>query len=102
MAVNYNMYFYFAAGTNSNMGPTGMSVTIDSNILTNSYYGGIYSQYYTRYPSVSYNTVTSRSSGSVKSNWYGMNFSYYQNVENIVGNKIKLPIPLINIPMVFP
>ncbi len=66
-----------------------MSVIIDSNTLTNSYYYGIYSYYYARYPSISYNTITSRSSGSVTSTWYGIYIYVYHNIDLLVGNRIK-------------
>jgi len=85
----YNMYFYYPAGTNGNMTASGMSVTIDSNTMTNSYYYGLYTYWYARYTSISYNTVTSRNSGSTTSNWYGLYIYYYNNVEKIVNNKIR-------------
>ena len=69
----YNMYFYYPAGGTGNMGASGMSVIIDSNIMSNSYYYALYSYYYARYPSVSYNTVTSRNSVRY-STWYGLYF----------------------------
>ena len=84
-----NFYFYYAAGSSANMGKEGMSVTIDSNTLTNSYHSAIYSNYYGCYPSISYNTITSRSSGSTTTTWYGMYLYCYHNIELLVGNKIK-------------
>ena len=85
----YNFYFNYPAGNTTYMGSTGMTVTIDSNILTNSYYMGVSSQWYAHYPSISYNTITSRTSGSVTGDWYGMYLYYYHNVELITGNKIR-------------
>ncbi|HOF16409.1 MAG TPA: hypothetical protein PLP76_05900 [Bacteroidales bacterium] len=85
----YNMYFNYPAGSTTNMSTNGMSVTVDSNILSNSYCYAFYSSWHARYPSISYNTITSRTSGSVTSNWYGIYLYYYQNVEEIVGNKIQ-------------
>ena len=84
----YNFWFYYPAGSTTNMASSAMSVTIDSNTLTNSYSMALYSNYYARYNSLSYNTITSRNSGSVTSTWYGMYLYYYQNVDTIVGNKI--------------
>ena len=84
-----SIYFYYPAGNNGNMSAAGMSVTIENNIMSNSYYYGIYSYYYARYEKILNNTITSRTSGSVTSNWYGMYLYYYHNVEEIVGNKIR-------------
>ncbi|HOF17184.1 MAG TPA: hypothetical protein PLP76_09855, partial [Bacteroidales bacterium] len=85
----YNFWVYYGAGTSANMASTAMSVTIDSNIMTNAYYAGIYSYEYARYNSISYNTITSRTSGSVTSTWYGIYLSWDHNVESIIGNKIQ-------------
>ena len=82
------MYFNYPAGTTNGMQASGMSVSIDSNIMSNAYYYALYSYYYARYPSVSYNTVTSRNSGPVSSTWYGLYFYYYHNIDALVGNKI--------------
>ncbi len=84
----YNMYFHYPAGSTANMSDAGMSVTIDSNTLSNAYSYGIYSNWYARYPSISYNTITSPAIGS-PTDWYGMYFNYYHNIEAIVGNKIQ-------------
>ena len=84
----YNFYFYYAAGSASNLTSSGMSVIIDSNRLKNSYYMGLYSYIYARYPSVSYNIITPRNTEYVNSYWTGLNFSVYQNVNKIIGNKI--------------
>ncbi|OQA93755.1 MAG: hypothetical protein BWY27_00016 [Bacteroidetes bacterium ADurb.Bin234] len=84
----YNFYFNYAAGSSNNMGGNAMTVTIDSNVLSNSYYAGMYSYYYANYPSISYNTITSRTSTNVNADWYGLYFYYYNNVEKIVGNRI--------------
>ena len=94
----YNFYLYYPAGGSGNIGSSGMSVIIDSNLMTNAYYYGIYSYYYGRYPSISYNTITSRNSGTVSSTWYGIYLYYYHNVDAIVGNRIHSTNPSIMYP----
>ena len=84
----YNMYFNYPAGTTNGMQASGMSVSIDSNIMSNAYYYALYSYYYARYSSISYNTITSRNSSPTTSNWYGIYLYWYHNVDALVGNKI--------------
>ena len=85
----YNFYLYYSAGSSTNMEASAMSVTIDSNVLSNAYYAGVYSYYYANYPSISYNTILARTSGVVNADWYGIYTYYYHNVERMVNNKIK-------------
>ena len=84
-----NFYFRYPAGGQGGMKDGAMLVTIDSNHLTNAYHSGIHSYYYARYNSISYNTIISRNSDFVTSTWYGMYLNYYNNVDDIIGNKIK-------------
>jgi hypothetical protein len=80
------------------------SVTIDSNLMTEGYRGGLArsleytSTYYMYFPSISYNTIIGRTGnpsyqygiclGSVNTN--PSTYGYYDNVGQIVGNKIKI------------
>ena len=67
---------------------TNMSVTIDSNTMTNAYYAGLYSYYYSYYKSVSYNTIVT---AAVSATQYGLDVYYYNTVENgIIGNRIHI------------
>jgi hypothetical protein len=55
-----------------------------SNIL-DAYYYGIYNYYYGYYPSISYNTIKSRSSSG---SYYGIYSYYYSTIDTMQGNKI--------------
>ncbi|HOS17620.1 MAG TPA: hypothetical protein PKX15_11475, partial [Bacteroidales bacterium] len=82
------------------------SVTIDSNVMTEGYRGGIartlenINSYYMYFPSISYNTIIGRATSS--SYQYGIclgsvgtnptSYGQYDVVDKIVGNKIKLQI----------
>jgi hypothetical protein len=76
----YGVYIY---GTSSNY---ANEITIDSNILSNQYYYGIY-LYYVNSKSTSYNFVTPRSSNA-GTTWYGIWVYYNRNGGNIIGNRI--------------
>jgi hypothetical protein len=84
--------FYFYAGTGTSA--FGGNIIIDSNIVQNSYYYAIY-LYYANLNSVSYNQVSSRSSGQTTT-WYGFYFYYARNGGNIIGNKVKSDNPGIS------
>ena len=84
----YNLYLYYTAGSTSYM--TSSSMYIDSNVMTDAYYYGIYAYYYGGFPSISHNTISNRyaqTSGN-SSIYYGLYSSYYKNFGEIVGNKI--------------
>ncbi|HOF17245.1 MAG TPA: hypothetical protein PLP76_10170, partial [Bacteroidales bacterium] len=80
----YNMYLYYPG---SGSGTSMSSITIDSNIMTEAYYYGIYSYYYGYYPSISYNTINSRTSAGY---YYGIYTYYYHTVDSMVGNQIHI------------
>ena len=82
----YNMYLYYLAGGTANM--QASSITVDSNILSDAYYYGIYSYYYSHYKSISHNTVTNRK-GSTGA-YYGIYNYYYSNVDKFEGNRIHV------------
>ena len=86
----YNMYLYYLAGSSSYMKTSSMY--IDSNVLTDAYYYGIYAYYYAGIPSLSYNSISSRyaaPSGN-SSTYYGLYSYYYKNYGKIVGNKFYI------------
>ena len=82
----YNMYLYYLAGGTGNM--TVSSITVDSNRLSDAYYYGIYSYYYSHYKSLSYNTVTNRS--KCTNAYYGIYQYYYSNVDRVEGNRVHI------------
>ncbi|OQA93762.1 MAG: hypothetical protein BWY27_00014 [Bacteroidetes bacterium ADurb.Bin234] len=83
----YNIYWYYGGGGSSYM---GNNCIIDSNVFTDAYYGAIYSNNgYTNFNSISYNNISCRSQNQ-SSNFYGMYFSYYNNIDNLIGNKIYI------------
>jgi hypothetical protein len=84
----YGIYIY---GTSSEY---AQRITLDSNIVTNQYYYGIYN-YYVNSISTSYNTVTSRSTNQ-NTIWYGIYLSYNRNGGNVIGNKIYSDNPGIS------
>jgi len=89
----YNIYWYYGGGNSSYM---GTNCVIDSNTLTDAYYGGIYLNYsYTNFNSISKNNIASRTSNS-SSNFYGIYVSWYNNVDNMIGNKIRIVNTSIN------
>jgi hypothetical protein len=61
------------------------NLIIDSNTIQNNYYYGLYN-YYSKYISISYNTVLSRISNTY-TDWYGLSVSY-SHAERIIGNRI--------------
>ena len=84
----YGMYLYYMGGATTNITSGTCRVTIDSNDITNFYYYGIYSYYYSRYKSVSYNNIESRAAAITQ---YGLCLNYYNVIDSgIVGNKILL------------
>ena len=82
----YNMYLYYLAGGTANM--TASSITVDSNILSDAYYYGIYAYYYSHYKSMSYNTITNRKGST--GTYYGIYAYYYSNVDKVEGNRIHV------------
>ncbi|MBP7103087.1 MAG: T9SS type A sorting domain-containing protein [Bacteroidales bacterium] len=83
----YNFYLYYPGSGSTEMSNGSASITIDSNTITDAYYYGIYSYYYGFYPSISYNTITSRSSSG---GYYGIYTYYYHTIPLMVGNKIHV------------
>ena len=84
----YGMYLYYMGGANSNVTSGTCRVTIDDNNFTNFYCAGIYSYYYSRYKSISYNNFVSRVASTTQ---YAMYIAYYNVIDSgIVGNKILL------------
>ncbi|MBO4541621.1 MAG: right-handed parallel beta-helix repeat-containing protein, partial [Bacteroidales bacterium] len=83
----YGMYMYYTAGNSSGMLNT-CNVRIDSNIIENYYYSGLYSYYYNHYKSISHNTFRTRTGGTQAT--YNMYFYYYHAVDTINGNKIEI------------
>ena len=51
-----NVYLNYPAGSGANM--SNMSVFVDSNVMTNSYSAGLYSNWYSYLPSISYNNIS--------------------------------------------
>jgi hypothetical protein len=84
----YNFYLYYIFGGTANMGNIATNgIVIDSNIMTDAYYYGIYSYYYNVYKSISYNTITSRSNSVT---YYGIYTYYYHNIDKMISNKITI------------
>ena len=64
------------------------SIIIDSNELKDAYYCGIFNYYYGYYPSISYNTITSR---AITEDYYNGIYSYrYTTIDSLQGNKISI------------
>ena len=85
----YNIKLYYSGSSAATVAANLPCVTIDSNILTNGYMGGIYSYYYNRYKSISYNTITTRS--DIAGIQYGIYTYGYNRIDSgIIGNKITL------------
>ena len=83
----YNMYLNYIAGSTANM--QASSMTVDSNVLTDAYYCGIYAYYYAHYKSMSHNTITNRK--GCTNVYYGIYNYYYCNVDNPVeGNRVHV------------
>lgn len=84
----YNMYIYYAAGSDTGMfNRTGF--TIDSNLLSDAYYAGIYSHYYAFYHSISYNKITTSANSSEYS---GIYTNTYTTIDSLIGNRIHINI----------
>lgn len=83
----FNMCFYYSGGSSTNLSTKQASIVIDSNNLKDAKYCGIYNYYYGYYPSISYNTITSRSSSE---NYNGICSYYYTTIDNLQGNKISI------------
>jgi hypothetical protein len=62
-------------------------ITVDSNIIQNSFYAGIY-LYYDRINSVSHNLILSRTANANNYSWYGI-YGQYAPARKINGNRIK-------------
>ena len=83
----YNFYLYYTAGgTYADM--KNASVHIDSNILANAYYYGVYSYYRSAIKSFCHNTITNRS--NCTNIYYGLYGSQYGMWDKIVGNRIRI------------
>ena len=85
----YGFYVAYGGGNAANCKTSAArraSLVIDSNYIADQYYYGIYAQYYTRIPSLSYNTIVSRNGVS---SHYGMYLAQYCVVDSIIGNRIR-------------
>ena len=83
----YNFYLYYTAGgTYTDMKKA--SVHIDSNILANAYYYGVYSYYRSAVKSFCYNTITNRS--NCTNAYHGIYGTQYGMWDKIVGNRFRL------------
>ncbi|MBR5664991.1 MAG: hypothetical protein IKX13_04500, partial [Bacteroidales bacterium] len=83
----YNFYLYYTAGSNyADM--KNASVHIDSNILANAYYYGVYSYYRSAIKSFCHNTITNRS--NCTNIYYGLYGNQYGIWDKIVGNRIRV------------
>ena len=85
----YNIYLYYPGGDTVNMRAQSVKrsiITIDSNVLSEAYYYGIYSYYYGYFPSISNNQITNRSSST---SFYAL-YLYYCTVDTCTKNKIKM------------
>ena len=82
----YNMYLYYPAGSGANM-PLS-SITVDSNVLTDAYYYGIYAYYYAHYKSMSYNTIINRK--NCTNAYYGIYNYYYCTVDKMECNRVHV------------
>lgn len=80
-----NIYMYYMAGTNANM--ANASVSIDSNTLTDASAYGLYSYYYSHYPSITCNTVINRSGAE---EFYALSLNTYQDIDTIRANRIRV------------
>jgi hypothetical protein len=83
----YSFYLYYSGSSSTEMSNGSASITIDSNTITDAYYYGIYSYYYGFYPSISYNTIRSRSTSG---GFYAIYTYYYHTIPLMVGNKINV------------
>ena len=83
----YNFYLYYTAGgTYADMKKA--SVHIDSNILANAYYYGVYSYYRSAIKSFCHNTITNRS--NCTNIYYGLYGSQYGMWDKVVGNRLRI------------
>ncbi|MBO4581934.1 MAG: hypothetical protein J5701_06595, partial [Bacteroidales bacterium] len=82
----YAMRLYYTGGSGANM-MNKCSVQIDSNLIENYYYYGLYAYYYNNLTSVSHNTFRTR---PVASYQYSMYFYYYNNLDSVDGNIIEM------------
>ena len=86
----YNIYLKYAGG-NSATTMKNSSIIIDSNELSDAYVMGIYSEDYAYYPSISYNTITSRANATAIFGFYcGMNYNSYTTIDTMKSNKIHI------------
>ncbi len=83
----YNMYFYYPGGSSSNLSTKQASIVIDSNNLKDAYFCGIYNHCYAYYPSISYNTITSR---AISGSYHGIRTYYCTTIDSLQGNKISI------------
>ncbi|MBO4282360.1 MAG: hypothetical protein J5873_04125, partial [Bacteroidales bacterium] len=82
-----NFYLYYMGGNNTaNIAKTAM--VIDSNILADAYYYGVYAYYRAGFESVSHNTITSRR--GLASAYYGIYGYYYCLWNHVEGNRIDV------------
>jgi hypothetical protein len=78
---------YLYAGTSSTA--FGTNITVDSNIVTNTYFSGIF-LYYANLNSVSYNQVMVEPIKSCSTTYHGIYMNYARNGRNIIGNRIHI------------
>ena len=87
----YNVYLYgisTAAPSPGTANGYNTDIVIDSCILRNPYNYNLYFCY-TSFESISYNKILSRATGSMSTNWYGIQMANYGNIEKrFVGNSI--------------
>ena len=79
----YGLYLNQIAGATGNIKLS--SVYIDSNELADAYYYGMYVYYYGNFPSISHNSIRSRT--GLKNTHYGAYISYYVTIGKMEGNR---------------
>ncbi len=79
----YNMFLSYVGSSNTEM--INSLVTIDSNLLVDAYYYGIYANYYGRFKSISNNRIITRTEFS---NQYGIYTNYITLDEGMIGNRV--------------
>ena len=82
----YNIYATYLSGTSANI--INSSLYIDSNILTEAYRIGIYSNIYSSIPSISHNIIRSRKGGTGAYN--GLLSTGVSSIGKVEGNRIRV------------
>jgi hypothetical protein len=84
----YNIHLNYMVGDRGNMSSSSMN--IDSNVLEDGYYGGVYVNYYSSIRSLSHNRITSRYAQEINNSnsYYGVYSYYWSNYGSIEGNRI--------------